>query len=128
MALSTYPDCGKDISTQARSCPICGAPRRKHASITGRVLLILAVLVGVPGLILTVGLDFLASVNAVPPSNAYTVTYRVYGIMSGANVTYYNAQGGIPARSGDGAVGKDHAGPTRGLALPLSPTSGWLGI
>jgi predicted amidophosphoribosyltransferase len=35
MALQTCPDCSKEVSSQAASCPTCGAPFATHS--TGRV-------------------------------------------------------------------------------------------
>lgn len=49
MSLTTCPDCGKQMSTRARSCPNCGRPIPQPARTAVRavmaVLLIVAVIV-----------------------------------------------------------------------------------
>lgn len=51
MALVACPECGKQVSTEARTCPHCGSPTPLAAKwaqfriVTGVVLLVLAIII-----------------------------------------------------------------------------------
>ncbi len=55
MALQTCRECGKELSSEALTCPHCGAPRKKKRSVIKRVgigvlgLITLLVVIGVVG-------------------------------------------------------------------------------
>ena len=46
MALQKCRECGKEISTQAASCPQCGAPKKKSGCLN-QIALLMLLLVGV---------------------------------------------------------------------------------
>ncbi|MCI5049514.1 MAG: zinc-ribbon domain-containing protein, partial [Rickettsiales bacterium] len=46
MALTTCKECGNEISTRAKKCPNCGAPRRKTSTFTWFVLIVVIFISG----------------------------------------------------------------------------------
>jgi len=63
MALVNCPECGREISSAAKTCPLCGSPNRQPMSKGNKILVGIAVGVG----LLAAGVDSIEKRNARPP-------------------------------------------------------------
>jgi len=99
VALATCRECGKEVSTEAKTCPHCGVtnpvPSTSKASpvaLIGCAVLI----VGVVGYCSYLGEEIRTNGPGVPSSAArgYAIEYSVSGLTTEASVTYENEQGG----------------------------------
>jgi hypothetical protein len=95
MAMQTCKECGHEVSSQAASCPTCGALiKKKTRAVLWGCLTLIAVVIWVPIIVLEVILPRMGSLTSDPQGVDYFVTYVVDGTVREAGVTYQNDQGG----------------------------------
>lgn len=85
MALINCPECGKEISDKAKSCPNCGHPMKPHNSITSKANTEPILLIYVLGAFLTsisFFLPYSKAITNLPFSGESSFTYKIFDLVT----------------------------------------------